>query len=190
MEAPIEPSHLSQNRVGTLQGWNSHALSTITSMKPWPVLPSSHCARRIDGRKSRGERCVGLVLKAKDVCIGPKCIFYKKVPEVLICVGCKEVAETKDWAPLNILYCRKGEHKQLRAPIPDIKKVWEKYLGKFTHKTPEQDIRISVNKIFAGPHKTFTNTNRGVRTHAVYSLGMNNGDELSEAEGDDAEAEV
>ena len=33
----------------------------------------------------------------------------------------------------------KGEHKQLRAPIADIKRAWEKYLGKFLYKTTEQD---------------------------------------------------
>ena len=84
-------------------------------------------------------------MKPKDVCLGPKCIFHKKVPEILICLTCKEVADKKDWTSLNILYCRKTEHKDLRAPIQDIKKAWEKYLGKFTCKTPDTDIKISVH---------------------------------------------
>ena len=34
-------------------------------------------------------------MKPKDVCLGPKCIFYKKVLEILICPACKEVADKK-----------------------------------------------------------------------------------------------
>ena len=84
-------------------------------------------------------------MKPKDICLGPKCICYKKVLEILICPACKEVADKKSQTPLKILYCRKTEHKDLRAPILDTKKAWEEYLGKFTCKTPDTDIKISVH---------------------------------------------
>ena len=93
-------------------------------------------------------------MRPKDVCLGPKCIFHKKVPEILICPACKEVADKKEWTPLNIIYCRKVEHKDLRAPIAEIKKAWEKYLGKFTCKTPDSDIKISFNFMFQSHNAT------------------------------------
>ena len=98
-------------------------------------------------------------MRPKDVCLGPKCIFHKKVPEILICPACKEVADKKEWTPLNIIYCRKVEHKDLRAPIAEIKKAWEKYLGKFTCKTPDSDIKISVNFMFQS-HNATSNSSR------------------------------
>ena len=84
-------------------------------------------------------------MKPKDVCVGPKCTHYKKVPEILLCSGCAEFAETKGWAPMNIVYCKRMEHRGLRAPLEDIKKAWEKYLGKFECKTADPNIKITVN---------------------------------------------
>ena len=55
-------------------------------------------------------------MNPKDVYSGIKCSHYKKVPEILLCSGCGEYAEKKGWAPLNILYCKRSEHKELRAP--------------------------------------------------------------------------
>ena len=83
-------------------------------------------------------------MKPRDVCKGPKCSNYKKVPEILLCSGCADVADKRGWAPLNILYCRKADHKELRAPIAEIKRAWEKYLGKFECRTPEPNIKITV----------------------------------------------
>ena len=77
-----------------------------------------------------------------------KCSFVKKVPEELICSGCIDYAASKDWAPLNILYCRLPEHHQLRASIPDVKKALIKYFGKFDCKTPDSNLKISVNCSF------------------------------------------
>ena len=83
-------------------------------------------------------------MKPRDVCKGPKCSNYKKVPEILLCSGCADVADKRGWAPLNILYCRKVDHKELHAPIAEIKRAWEKYLGKFECRTPEPNIKIKV----------------------------------------------
>ena len=87
-------------------------------------------------------------MKPKDVCIGPTCTQVKKVPEVLICTGCTDYAAQKGWGPFNIVYCRKNDHKELRAPIGEIKKAWEKYFGKFECKTADQNIKVNVNFMF------------------------------------------
>ena len=87
-------------------------------------------------------------MKPKDVCSGIKCSHYKKVPEILLCSGCGEYAEKKGWAPLNILYCKRSEHKELRASLDEIKKAWEKYLGKFECKTDDASIRVTVNFMY------------------------------------------
>ena len=91
-----------------------------------------------------GKRVCYTCMKPRDVCKGPKCSNYKKVPEILLCSGCAEVADKRGWAPLNILYCRKADHKELRAPIAEIKRAWEKYLGKFECRTPEPNIKITL----------------------------------------------
>ena len=88
------------------------------------------------------------LLKTKGCLQNIKCSFSKKVPEELICSGCIEATEKKNWAPLNVLFCRQQEHHQLRAPIAEIKKALTKYFGKFDCKTPDSNIKFSVNFSF------------------------------------------
>ena len=49
--------------------------------------------------------------------------FFYKVPEQLICQGCTKMDDKKDWVPLNIVYCIKGECKEIRAALQDLKKA-------------------------------------------------------------------
>ena len=99
-------------------------------------------------KKIQKKRICWTCLKPKDVCKNVKCSFYKKVPEELICSGCIGYAESKNWAPMSVFYCRMTEHHQLRAPIIEIKRALTKYLGKFDCKTPDSSIKFSVNFSF------------------------------------------
>ena len=83
-------------------------------------------------------------LKPRDVCKGGRCIFSSTIPEELICQGCKPRAEQKGWATLNILYCRSGAHASTRAPVTQIKKQFEKYLGKLSSDINDKNLKISV----------------------------------------------
>ena len=62
-------------------------------------------------------------MKPKDICLGPKCIFYKKVLEVPICPVCKKIADKKDWTAFNIVYCSKGEPKDWQLHLKRLKRL-------------------------------------------------------------------
>ena len=82
---------------------NNHKHETMVCTQFFALCPRDRW-EKIERRK-----VCWTCMKPKDVCRGPKCIFHKKVPEVLICPGCKEVADKKEWTPLNIVFCRKPE---------------------------------------------------------------------------------
>ena len=84
-------------------------------------------------------------LRPKDVCKDRNCSFVSTVPEVLTCQGCAPRALSKGWSTLSIIMCRTKEHAATRAPLPEIKKSFEKYLGKLTPAINENNIKISVN---------------------------------------------
>ena len=71
-------------------------------------------------------------LKPRSICLLRKCSNEATVPEVLKCSVCAEWARAipKGMAPFSILYCKKQEHGETRAPLSEIKANLEKYLGK------------------------------------------------------------
>jgi len=84
-------------------------------------------------------------LRPRDICKGGRCIFSSTVPEELSCLGCKPRAEQKGWGTLNILYCRNDSHAPTRAPVSEIRKQFEKYLGKLSSDIKEKNLKNSVN---------------------------------------------
>ena len=69
----------------------------------------------------------------------------KSVPDTLVCHGCKKYAKDNNFAPFNIILCRKVNHGQGRARFDDIKKTLEKYLGKLSSEVNETNLSISAH---------------------------------------------
>lgn len=67
----------------------------------------------------------------KVVCTSKRCSNETRVPETLKCQGCKPWATSKGLAPFNILFCKKKDHMNLRAPFDEMKADMENYMGKF-----------------------------------------------------------
>ena len=88
---------------------------------------------------SYSKSCHDLLMK------GGRCIFSSTVPEELSCQGCKPRAEQKGWGTLNILYCCNDSHASTRAPVSEIRKQFEKYLGKLSSDINERNLKNSVN---------------------------------------------
>ena len=84
-------------------------------------------------------------LRPRDICKEGKCMFSSTIPEELICQGCKPRAKEKGWSTLNILYCRNNNHASTRAPVTEIKKQLEKYIGKLSSSINERNLKNSVN---------------------------------------------
>ena len=95
--------------------------------------------------KSKTRRICYCCLKPKSVCNERKCIFMKSVPDTLVCHGCKKYAKDNNFAPFNIMLCRKVNHGQGRARFDDIKKTLEKYLGKLSSEVNETNLSISAH---------------------------------------------
>ena len=72
-------------------------------------------------------------------------MFMSSVPEELTCQACIEVAKPKGLNPFSILFCRKKPHAETRAPYESIKSTFEKYLGKFTPRIHDWNLKCSVN---------------------------------------------
>ena len=98
---------------------------------------------RWDGT-AKGKICY-CCMRPKTTCRDKKCVFESSVPEVLICQGCAEISKEKGWAPFNIMYCRKVRHGPTRAPYEEIRKAFEKYMGKFPENLNDDCIKYSVN---------------------------------------------
>ena len=85
-------------------------------------------------------------LRPRNVCNDKKkCMFMSSVPDELICQGCATIASQKGWSPLNILLCKKSRHAPTRAPYQEIKRTFEKYMGKFSADIEDKNIRYAVN---------------------------------------------
>ena len=66
-------------------------------------------------------------LKPKSLCQPRRWSNEATVPTVLKCSVCAESATTKGLAPFSILYCKRKEHGQTRAPLSEIKANLDKY---------------------------------------------------------------
>ena len=95
-------------------------------------------------RMEKGKVCY-TCLKPKDVCSTKRCGFDTKIPDTLKCQGCAPWALANKLAPLSILFCRKREHANLRAPFSDMKKDLEKYLGKLGTTVVDSSIKFAAN---------------------------------------------
>ncbi len=84
-------------------------------------------------------------LKPKDVCSTKRCGLDTKIPDTLKCQGCAPWALANKLAPLSILFCRKREHANLRAPFSDMKRDLEKYLGKLGTTVVDSSIKFAAN---------------------------------------------
>ena len=125
----------------------------MSDCKTWLSLTPSE---RWD--KSKTRRICYCCLKPKSVCNERKCIFMKSVPDTLICHGCKKYAKENNFAPSNIMLCRKINHGQGRARFDDIKKTLDKYLGKLSSEVNKSNLSISAHISYqvysAGPPQT------------------------------------
>ena len=78
------------------------------------------------------------------------------VPLVLICQGYVKLANQRGQSPFNILLCKKDKHAVIRADYPELKKVFDKYLGKLSPNISESTLCVSSNFMFqthgAGKH--------------------------------------
>ena len=107
-------------------------------------------------------------------CIGMESVTTK-FREYDLSELCKEYLESLDPHLRNIVLPSKigGSRVHLLIGIknaflnPVLEKVLDSGVAVFT--SPFRDIYGS-NKIFAGPHKTFSRANQGAKTHAVYAL--------------------
>ena len=66
------------------------------------------------------------------MCKTGNCLSLSSITAVLICHGCVKLAKQKGWNLLNILLCKKTQHAEIRADYPELKKVFDKYLGKIS----------------------------------------------------------
>ena len=87
-------------------------------------------------------------LKPKRSCQPKNCVNVATVPDVLKCSDCASWATTKGLAPFSILYCRRKEHAETRAPLSDIKANLEKYLGKLGTTIVDSGIIYAVNLMY------------------------------------------
>ena len=95
----------------------------------------------------KGKICYACI-QPKDICVNQRCSFEAKVPETLKCQGCTTWAMSKNLAPLPILFCKRKEHANLRAPFPEMKKDLEKYLGSLGGVVMDSLIMFAANFTF------------------------------------------
>ena len=84
-------------------------------------------------------------LAPNSVCVNRRCSFKAKIPESLKCQGCANWAQSRNLAPLSVLFCKRKDHAELRAPFPEMKKDLEKYLGKLGTMIVDLSIRFAAN---------------------------------------------
>lgn len=78
--------------------------------------------RQKSGSKKVCFTCMGSRSKCQKACAN-----LKYVPDVAICMKCKEWADKKKISPLNVLYCKKKEHKKPdNQELVDALKSWVK----------------------------------------------------------------
>ena len=95
-------------------------------------------------KMEKGKICYAC-LAPKDVCVNRRCSFEAKVPESLKCQGCASWAQSKNLAPLSVLFCRRKEHAELRSPFPELKKDLESYIGKLGTMIVDSSVRFAAN---------------------------------------------
>ena len=79
------------------------------------------------------------------MCVNRRCSFEAKVPESLKCQGCASWAQSKNLAPLSVLFCRRKEHAELRSPFAELKKDLELYIGKLGTMIVDSSVRFAAN---------------------------------------------
>ena len=95
-------------------------------------------------KMDKGKICYTCI-SPKDQCSSKRCGFESRVPESLKCQGCAPWAKANQLGPLNILFCRKREHANQRAPFQEMKKDMEKYLGKLGSTVVDSSIKFAAN---------------------------------------------
>jgi len=129
---------------------------------PCPLLDHKHeitkCSEffTLNPRERRGliqnKTICFTCLRPKDKCKAKKCSITSKIPQDLLCVGCKTYAKTMGMEPLNILLCVRDDHADLRATPEAIRKALEKHLGPFDASISNSPIVYSANFIFHTAH--------------------------------------
>ena len=99
------------------------------------------------GENDEGRMCF-LLLKPKNVCKSRRCENESMFPEVLKSAFCASLVASKGSALLSIFFCKRKEHRDSRAPLTDIKKELEMYIGKLGTIIVDSSIQFTVNFMF------------------------------------------
>ena len=95
-------------------------------------------------KMEKGRICYSC-LAPKDVFVNRRCSFGAKIPESLKCQGCAFCVQPKNLATLSVLFCRRKEHAELRAPFAEMRKDIEQYLRKLGTMIVDSSIRFAAN---------------------------------------------
>ena len=57
-------------------------------------------------------------------------------------------AESKEFAPFSIYFCKRKEHGESRAPLSELKNSLEKYIGKLGITIANLNIQFAVNFMY------------------------------------------
>ena len=134
----LHPNH------GILQDVGSRAHWTIINKKRLGALSFLDCAPRNGGTGLTGKECV------IPACNPETCVKDLSVPSTrkflrsFYASGVLKLLINEVGLHSISYIAKKAGHKELRAPISEIKKAWEKYLGKFKCKTADPNINITV----------------------------------------------
>ena len=87
-------------------------------------------------------------LKPRNICRSRRCTNVAGVPEVLKCAVCASWAVSKWMAPFSIFFCKWKEHRDSRAPLAELKRELEKYIGKLGTTIVDSSIQFAVKFMF------------------------------------------
>ena len=87
-------------------------------------------------------------LKPKNICKSRICANESIVPEILKCAICASWAESKGLVSFSIFFCKRKEHGDSRAPLVDLKRKLERYIGKLGTTIVDSSTQFAVNFMF------------------------------------------
>ena len=84
-------------------------------------------------------------LKQNNICKSRRCTNDTSVPEVLKCAVCASWAGSKGLAPFSIFFCKRKEYGASRAPLAELKRGLERYIGKLGTAIVDSSIQLFRN---------------------------------------------
>ena len=116
---------------GKSYAWSNHMFSALSPLDHWVKIDK--------GR---------MHLKPKNVCRYRRCTNESSMLEILKWAICASWAESKGLASFGIFFYKCKEHGDSRAPLADLKRELEKYIGKLGTAIVDSSIQFAVNFMF------------------------------------------